>query len=134
MRLEESLRAALVGWVPSVAGRVYPLAMPQLPTFPALTYQRNGGRRLRTQEGETGLCRTLMQVDAWGNSYAEVKQAIEEVRLGLDRHRPQSVLCNGGPVVGGFHLDDEADDYHGETNTFRCSLQFAVWHEEPLIG
>lgn len=64
--------AALVGT------RIYPLVLPQNPTYPAISYQRISTRPVQTRGGN-GLAFVRMQVDCFATGYTAAKQLSDAV-------------------------------------------------------
>lgn len=114
------------------ATRVYPKRLPQNPTLPALTYQKVSARHVSSMEGSSNLQGALVQVDAYGRTYAEAKALVRQVQLALEGFRGTA----GGVNVQGVLFvtdqdmtDDQDANLVGEQH--RVSMDFRVWHQEP---
>jgi len=111
MSLETALRTyTLAGAeVASLAGiRMYPAKLPQVPTLPAIVYQRIDTRREHDHDGPDGLPRPRLQVTCWATSVGAAWDLAGAVRRRLDGYKGawgsvqvQSCLC-----VGERDLDD----------------------------
>lgn len=115
MTISTLLRGALInngGVSALVSTRVYPVFLPQTPTYPAMSFQRisNTG-----QSGTSDLKQSRWQLDCWASSYtagqalaAAVKAAIEEFH---DLDQTPGILI--GRVV------NELDDYDDVVKVYR---------------
>lgn len=94
----------LVGWVlrnddavaALVAGRVYPLVVPQQVSRPAIAYQRISGPRTYSHSGPT-LAFARFQITCEGTTYAEACRVAAVVRVALERN--------------GWQVANESDGY-----------------------
>lgn len=134
MIVEEALAARLEGFAglsALVADRIYPLALPQEPTPPAVVFLKVSGPRDLTQSGASGLVNPRFQVDAWAATYSSAKAVAEQVRLALIGF---SGTMGGasGVYVSGVNLDNERDLYEDETRLYRVSLDFTLWTREAV--
>ena len=53
--------------------RVYPLLLPQSPTFPAVTYQQISALPMHAMGKDGSVVRVRVQVNSWGKTYAEAR-------------------------------------------------------------
>lgn len=60
----------------SADSRVYPLLLPQNPTFPAITYQRISSIKTHAMGQDGQITRVRVQVNVWGATYAEGKSVV----------------------------------------------------------
>jgi len=81
--LESALRTYLVEKPISAGSRIYPLVLPQTPTYPALTYQQitNSGHH------DIPFDFPRIQITAWSDRLLEAKQLAEEVQSALQRYK-----------------------------------------------
>lgn len=80
MDWQGALRARLIAAAPVAAlvgDRIYWVDRPQASSLPAITLQTITEDRPQTMAGFDGLDRSLVQMDVWGASYAQVQQAKE---------------------------------------------------------
>lgn len=80
MDWQGALRARLIAAAPVtalVAQRVYWVDRPQTSSLPAITLQTIIEDRPQTMAGFDGLDRSLVQMDVWGTTYAQVQQVKE---------------------------------------------------------
>lgn len=74
---------------PAVAGgRVFPVALPEGPVFPAVTYQRVGTAPTAVLRGAADRQSVQLQVDCYAEEYAAAKALAAAVkgRLASDKH------------------------------------------------
>jgi len=127
----ENVIAKLKG-APDIAaiadGRVYPGRLPQNAPVPAVIVTQISGPPVYTDDGESLLTRSRVQVDAWAATYTDAKLLAREVKATLS-----GFFGTVGNTLFRFVLiDDERDDDEGGTNAtayrFRTSVDFIVWH------
>lgn len=131
-----SIEAALVAELKAHAGlaaligtRIYPLKLPQSATFPAVTYQRISGPRVSCMGGDS-LAHPRFQFDCWATGYLDALDVAAQVRAALQR--TSGTIGSGSNTASGvaIYLINEIDDYEPDTEYYRVTLDFIVWHEE----
>jgi hypothetical protein len=125
--LEEVLFTHLTGFAglsALVAARVYPLLLPQVPTYPALTYQRIDSPHEGVMGGATDIARTRVQVDSWAETYAEAKAVATQVRLALDNWESEAV----SPAIINAAFDTDGDIYEEEVGIYRVRADYLILH------
>lgn len=86
---EKSVRTRLVGHAglsALVGDRVYMGTLPDDPRFPVVLVQEISGIPEPVMGNDTGIVRGRAQVDAWGWTRQEAKDAGEQIRDALQRH------------------------------------------------
>ena len=121
--------AALVGTAPN--DRVYPNALPQEPSYPAIAFKRIGSRRLQGAHSDPGVCYATVQVICLARSADDVLALTEQVRLALERWGTAIT----GTVIDGVTVYDitigsDASDYDGELDVHITSTDYTVVHQE----
>lgn len=120
---------ALVGAAPN--DRIYPLAMPQVPVYPAITYKQVDSNRLMGTYDDPGVANVTVQVVAWAKTFDEVKALTEQIRLALERF---GTAITGTPIDGvtvyDIKMGSDADGYIGELDIFFITTDFTVTHVE----
>lgn len=102
-----------------VDDRIFPIIMPQNPTFPAITYQRISTNRTQAMDGATGHENPWFQIDIWSENYSELK-AIEIQLLGaMDAATAYTSL-----------LQNRQDQYESGLEIYRATLDFSAWDNE----
>lgn len=112
-----------------IAARLYPLKLPQAPTYPAVTYTRISGPRLYAHDGPAGMAEGRFQFDAWGASYASAKAVAAALRGAMEGFSGTS----GGVSIASIFCVNETDEYQpeeGDGGDWRVSLDFWVRYYE----
>jgi hypothetical protein len=131
--VEEVLRTRLTGFsglASLVSARVYPLAMPQNVTYPAITYQRVSTVRISAMGGDTGDVRARFQFDVYGATYASVRAVADQARLALQRWNTTT-----GATICDIFLQNDLDMHDNDPSEstvrlFRVMMDFLVLYEE----
>ena len=87
MSFEEGLFQYLddhAGLSMEVDSRIYPVYLPQKPTYPAVTYTRLATPLLHELDTTTLLPHPTFQFDCWAESYARAKDVAAQVSIALD--------------------------------------------------
>lgn len=117
---------AVTGVTNLVGTRVYPVVLPQSPTYPAIRYQQTAGSREPAMGSNSGLVKTTVQIDSYSDTYEQARQVAEEVRSALQRF--------GGTVAGvvieSVFVEGPLDVFEEEIKKFRVQQDFTVWHRE----
>lgn len=127
MTIEEALKSVLTndaGVAALVTGRIYPLVLPQKPTYPAMTYQTVAGAPDMTLTGESGLVKDLFQVDAYGATYAAVKGLARAIRTALNGKQFTVSTVQISSIV----MKSSRDLSEPDINIFRVSMDFSILH------
>jgi len=109
-----------------VAARIYPHRLPQMPTFPAITYSRVSGARVDILKGISGLAKPTFQFDLWTESYNTVKSLADAVRESLNGY--QGTL--DGETAYRVKILNEVDNFEEELGVYRVIQDFEVFHRE----
>lgn len=117
MTLEEQV-VSLLTVIPSIAGRVYPMLLPQSPTLPAVTYSRVSTTHMYAHEGNVGLAHQRLQFSCWARTHKEAAEVSLVVRQSLE-----------GRVVGVGFADNEIDFYEPDTKLYHRALDMIIWNE-----
>lgn len=115
----------------ATADRVYPSALPQKPTYPAIVYKRINSRRLEGAHSSPGVCYATLQVVCLARTADEVLALTEQVRLALERYGSAVT----GTVIDGVTVYDitigsDASDYDDTLDVHITSTDFTVVHQE----
>jgi hypothetical protein len=109
-----------------IGARMYPVILPQDPTYPAVRYAVVSAPREHDHDGPNGLVRARVQVDVYGVTYASVKAVKEAIRGRLDGFRGNMA----GVTVGSAHLLSERDGFEDSAGVFDVSFDFSIWFHE----
>lgn len=118
-----------------VASRVYPLRLPQGPTYPAVRYQLIGAPRTHLMgddpDASIGV-HARVQVDCYADTYAGAHELAEQVRLALSRWSGTS----GGVAVEVVFLEDERDmdeptiKHESEEGVYRVMMDLIAHYQD----
>jgi len=131
MKIEEALFLHLKSYMTDLVGtRIYPLALPQGSTLPAVTYQKVSQVRNRTL-GNSGLkiARARFQISCWAASYADVKEMAERVKSVLQDYNGL-MGGNGGVWVLDANIIGERDIYEPEVDVYHLPIDVMICYEE----
>ena len=117
-----------------VSARIYPMRLPQPPTYPAVRYQVIGAPRTHAMGVDTGEVHARVQVDCYATTYSGVRALADQVRLALNRWGDTA----GGVVVDHVLLDEERDADEptvvrdGERGVYRVMMDFLAHYQEAV--
>jgi len=98
-----------------VSNRVYPLTMPQNPTFPAIVYTRVSINPENRLEGGSSLDQIRIQIDSYAKTYSAVKSLAESVRSAME----------AASFKGTLQL--EQDFYEPDLGLYQVTQDYYVW-------
>lgn len=114
-----------------VSTRVYPLVLPQEPTYPAITYAKVSSQRIEAVHSDPGMAIIRIQVTCWALTFDSVKSLAEQVRLALERYGTAVTGTTiAGVTVYDIRMGSEADAYEPTLDAFASSIDFTVTHAE----
>ena len=126
--IEEVLRSKLLAAsaVAALVGtRVYPVVLPQAPTWPALSYQRvtSDASHRHEQTGRTPV-EVWIQIDAWAQTARGARQLALEIKAAINGQR--------WPIEGvhGVLLRNQRDLYEEAVKVYRVRTVYTVLGEE----
>jgi hypothetical protein len=108
-----------------VSARIYPMALPQNPTYPALTFANTGGQKIYDLSGYSNLENPHIQIDAWSTSYDTVKSLAGKVKTAMDAATSFSANLSGDADA----YDDEITEA-GSQRIYRISQDWSIWNRE----
>lgn len=120
MSAEGDFVAILDGGSTTAGTRVYPVLLPETPTFPAITYQEITAVPQNHRSGDTRLDRLRFQVNAWGKTFEEARVLADELRELLNR-------ASGGRI-GRIWVEDVRDDFETGLELFVRQLDVILWY------
>lgn len=147
MSIYKALRAFLLADAPLAAvlgTRIYPIKLPQNPTFPAVTIQQISGFRYGHLRGPASLARPRYQIDAWTHARSSAS-AFEECQvLGglllsrLEAYSGMMADTSTSPVsvyqVWVEFIDDRElfeEDING--GFYRYSADYFIWWQTTTV-
>jgi hypothetical protein len=107
----------------SAEGRIYPEILPQIPTYPAVTYTIVSVVRTHAMGADAKVKRVRAQVDCWGRTLAEARTLAGEVEARLSRYRGTV----DGFTVQDVLLDNEHERYEKEAQIRCVSMDFIIF-------
>ena len=117
-----------------VGSRIYPLAVPQGASMPAITYQQVGGVRDEVMTGPSGLIKSGFQINCWAETYAETRVISNAVRKVLDGYgRIGKVTIRASFCVGEGDMIETAPGTDVLKRYGKC-LDFTIWFINRIDG
>lgn len=115
MTIAARLRGALSGnsgVTNLVSTRIYPLKLPQNPTYEAISYQRISNT---PTNGNTDLRESRWQINCWADTYAESQALALAVKTALEEYKDTTAT----PGIKQAYVANEQDDYDEDVKVFR---------------
>jgi hypothetical protein len=75
------------GVIAVIGTRFYPVALPQIATFPAAIYQEIPGTLIKLHSEPTQLPRSRFQITCWGINFSDVVAADKAIKATIDGKR-----------------------------------------------
>lgn len=119
MSAESSFVAILDAAATTASTRIYPMLLPETPTFPALTYQEVSGVPQQHRTSNTALDRLRYQVNCYGKTFEQARVLANEIRA-LNR-------ASGGEISR-ILVEDTRDDFDVGTELYSRQIDLILWH------
>lgn len=110
-----------------VSTRVYPVILPQKPTYPAITYNDDDSNYTESFDGQTDHVQSVFQLDAWSKTYAgattlgaAMSTALKNKSGSFGGITIQRCTILSGPIVA----------YEDSVEAYRQTYIFSIWHNE----
>jgi hypothetical protein len=133
MTLEQALynylASAPAGLVTLLAGRIYPLTLPQEAALPAVSYQRISTTGMRTMGAPRLGREATFQFDVWATSHASRLAVTDALRVALDGYSG-TMGGAGGVDVLAVQMQNDQDGYEPLTKAYRGIVEFKIWHHD----
>ncbi len=126
MAVEDALYTLLNAGASAVTGRIYPMLLPQNPTYPAITYMLIDADRPEDLSGGIGLAVPQFQIDSWADDPDEMRTLATQVRQTLHGYNGNV----SGLVISGISFVTEHDQFEPTTRIYRRMTEFNIWHTE----
>ena len=128
MTIEEALSAYLNSKteITNIVGdRIYPIVLPQNPTYPALTYFKVSGPAWH----DVDIAYPRFQLSSWGEDYADVKVLAGAVKEVMQRFKG---IMGGaqGVKVSQVVYENELDLFDPETGTYHIPADYKIIYRE----
>jgi hypothetical protein len=108
-----------------IGDRLYPLALPQKPTMPAVVYQEIDAVPGYTHSGDSELEQVRMQFKCWANTLLIAKQVKAVLKRALSGFSGDM----GGEEVVSF-IEGGSSGMDGEIGLSFVMLDAMIWHQE----
>jgi hypothetical protein len=108
--------------VGALTSRIYPISGPQETAFPVIVYARINSRRDTNFDEVEDFVRSTFMIDSYSETYAESAALSEAVRAAINNHTSTSIHL--------IKLDSANDIFESETDLFRVSQNYEIWHTE----
>jgi hypothetical protein len=109
-----------------VSTRIYPVSLPQKPTYPAIVYTRISGDRLHSLGGASNLASPRFQIDCFASTYSAVKDLASKIRSAINGFRGTV----SGVTVHGIFLESDNDIFEDDFNVYRVSSDYFIHYKE----
>jgi hypothetical protein len=110
-----------------VSTRIYPVILPQEPTYPCITYREDSNDWDETFGGQEGMVDSYYNIDAWAKTFAEVTSIGNAIR---------SAMQNTVGSFGGINIHKCVVDtgpitvYEDSVEAYRQTHVFLISHNE----
>lgn len=111
-----SALAADAGVSALVSDRIYPVLLPQTPTYPAISTQLISNS---PQQGSTTVREARYQVNCWAVTYPAAKSLATAVKAALEEYTATATA----PRIKMSLVVNERDDYDSETGVYRVIVE-----------
>jgi hypothetical protein len=111
----------------AVGERITPDRMDDPPIYPAVTFQKMGGRGARGAVKNPGLMRASFQVSTWAESRSEVVSIAKLIKKALDRKKN---LGFGDVVIKGCFYESDLDTEDPDTGVCVNHMSFTLHYQE----
>lgn len=110
-----------------VSTRIYPMILPQKPTYPAITYSDDDSNYTESFDGQTDHVQSTFQLDAWAKTYAgattlgaAISTALKNTSGAFGGITIQRCTVLSGPIMA----------YEDSVEAYRQTYIFSIWHNE----
>ncbi len=104
-----------------IGTRLFPVFVPEDPTYPCVSYQVVSGSSDYSVDGTYETWKRI-QFDAWGSAYADVKTIQKALHAVLDGF--SGTLSDGTTVLGAFR-GVELDEFEVDSRTYRALTEYS---------
>lgn len=108
-----------------VSTRIYPVRLPQKPTYPAIVYTRISAERISAMGDDTGTVRPRFQFDVYATTYANARAVTEQLRKALQRYSGTDTV-----TIQEIFVIGESEFYEDETELYHTAIDFEIIYIE----
>ncbi len=112
-----------------VDNRIYPLKLPQNPTYPAVVYQDISTTEITAMGTNPGMYTCRYQFKCFGSTKADSKAAAQQIRLAF-RNYWGTMGGAGGVTVDYAEMADEHSEYFDETKSYCTFVDVMITFKE----
>jgi hypothetical protein len=106
--------------------RIYPLTLPQNPTYPAIRYQRISRRPVHVKPGIVWpIANPRWQFDCYASTYSSARAVADALKESLYAYANPSA-----PKVYETLVDSEFEAFDDLTQTYQVSIDALIWEAE----
>lgn len=109
-----------------IGTRVYPVKLPQNPTFPCASYTTSGADRHSTFSGQNDFVGMNIDIDCWGETYSDAKDLQTKIRGAVQNYQGLMGTVN----VDSVFVYDPVDVYEDSVQAYRSTLPITIYHTE----
>jgi hypothetical protein len=109
-----------------IAGRIYPLVLPETPTYPALTYRTISSVPTLDLNGNVIESKTRIEFTAWSTVYSDCKTIQKAIRNVLDSY--SGTLPDGTIVQFTWRDGSAVDAFDDVRRAYNSSLDYRLIH------
>lgn len=110
----------------SVSGRVFPNILPQGVVDPSIVFHRISGLGIGAMNGDTGLSRPRMQIDAWAKTHDQAASLADQVKEKISGFRGNV----GSVMIQGIFYESERDSFDSVAKLHCVTRDYFIWFEE----
>ena len=104
-----------------VSTRIYPILLPETPTYPAITISQISANLPTTISGKANINNPSYQVDVWDTSFSEAKTLMGYIQTAMD----------GASLYDSIQLNeidlDESERLSDGSTLYHLMAEFSVW-------
>ena len=119
--------AAQSGITNIVSTRIYPIILPQKPTYPAISYSDDDNNYTESFAGQTDHVQSIFQLNGWAKTYAgattlgaAISTALKNASGSFGGITIQRCTVISGPITV----------YEDSIEAYRQTYIFSIWHNE----
>ena len=124
--MESGLYSYLIsnaGVIAVLGDRLYPVVVPESPTFPVAAFSVLSKVPVYTADGNSGFINYRVQFDTYGNTYADAKAVQFAITTAIDSY---TGTLPDGTVVGNVMQVSARDLYDSDARVYRTLSDFII--------
>lgn len=135
LSIEEGIYALLttnVAVAAIVGTRVYPKALPQDVTLPAITYDLITPQDMTSHSGMDGTAFPHYQITGWAETPDAVRDLMKAVRICMNGYKGTITVGASSIVIQSCLLSGGVDDSDPETQRHMRAQDYTIYHAEDI--